>query len=439
VLTYTIDATNTGAGDFTAGAPAEIRDDLSLVLDDAVYLGVTEQPQAGVTTFSAPQLVWTGPLAAGQTVRLVYQVRLTTGGDGRMDNPAWSPAVADDPDPQPPACEDPVGGFDPVTGEPCSLISMTRPILAIASKSAEPSQGAAPGDWVTYKVVATNTGHDPFTAADPAVVADSLAGVLDDSLPFDLATASASPAGGTFAYARPVLRWTGPLAVGQAVTLTYKIRLAHGGDGQVDNTAYVPLQDGFPEAPPCPDDPDFACANSAMAVPSLSVAKSVAPPSPVVVGAEVRFTVKVTNTGAAPFTAADPAVMADDLTEVLDDSQWVGDVHASSGAATFRPPRLVWSGELGVGQWATVTYSVRLKAGGDGRVRNVAWGSDPVGAWTATPPEDCASGCSQAVLPTELVFTGPQSTWFALWAALLICAGWALTRRRTRVNRRLAA
>ncbi|ALX04294.1 LPXTG cell wall anchor domain-containing protein [Aeromicrobium erythreum] len=78
--------------------------------------------------------------------------------------------------------------------------------------------------------------------------------------------------------------------------------------------------------------------------------------------------------GDADYTNASPAVVKDDLTSVLDDATYNEDATASSGSRPrYNEPRLRWSGPLKVDESVTITYSVTLKAGGDGDVKNVAW------------------------------------------------------------------
>jgi uncharacterized repeat protein (TIGR01451 family)/fimbrial isopeptide formation D2 family protein len=120
-------------------------------------------------------------------------------------------------------------------------------------------------------------------------------------------------------------------------------------------------------------------------------------------GDVVHYTVTLTNSGSGDYTAADPAAVVDDLSAVLDDATFADDATADRGSApTYTAPRLTWSGPLPAGQSVTLTYSVKLRGGGDGRVRNVAFA--PPGADLGAPTPDC-SGPSAAVpcAPTELL------------------------------------
>ena len=78
----------------------------------------------------------------------------------------------------------------------------------------------------------------------------------------------------------------------------------------------------------------------------------------------------------------------DDLDGVLDDGDYNGDATADVGAdPSYTAPRLTWEGALAAGETVTITYTVTLGAGGDGVVRNVAWGPLPGNPPGPTP--DC--------------------------------------------------
>ncbi|MFP3380461.1 hypothetical protein SB767_29515, partial [Bacillus sp. SIMBA_069] len=84
------------------------------------------------------------------------------------------------------------------------------------SKTSSPSGPVTPGTKVTYTVTVTNTGTAACTTASPASFTDDLTGVLDDATYDNDATGGAT-------YAAPTLSWSGPLPVGQTVTVTYSV------------------------------------------------------------------------------------------------------------------------------------------------------------------------------------------------------------------------
>ena len=55
-VTYTVTAQNMGAGDYTAGQPARVVDDLTGVLDDGVYNGDATADVGCDPTYAEPRL-----------------------------------------------------------------------------------------------------------------------------------------------------------------------------------------------------------------------------------------------------------------------------------------------------------------------------------------------------------------------------------------------
>jgi uncharacterized repeat protein (TIGR01451 family) len=80
----------------------------------------------------------------------------------------------------------------------------------------------------------------------------------------------------------------------------------------------------------------------------------------------VTYTVTVSNTGTAPYgTPSLPdAAFTDSLSGTAGDATYVaGSLHATSGVAAYSATLgITWSGPLGVGATATVTYQVRVKS-----------------------------------------------------------------------------
>ncbi|WP_418275325.1 hypothetical protein ACNHYB_10680 [Isoptericola jiangsuensis] len=108
-------------------------------------------------------------------------------------------------------------------------------------------------------------------------------------------------------------------------------------------------------------------------------------------GEDVEYTVTVANTGQVAYTAAGPATFGDDLSGVLDDATFVSADADAGTVDTSALPTLTWSGPLGVGEEATVTYSVTVgdPPGGDGVLENVVTGPAESGC-----ADGAGSGCS---------------------------------------------
>jgi hypothetical protein len=76
-------------------------------------------------------------------------------------------------------------------------------------------------------------------------------------------------------------------------------------------------------------------------------------------GDVVTYRVTVAHQGE---DAVPDASFADDLSGVMSDAMWNGDLEVSGGVAAFDGGVLVWGGHLEVGDEVTVTYSVTVAA-----------------------------------------------------------------------------
>ena len=102
-------------------------------------------------------------------------------------------------------------------------------------------------------------------------------------------------------------------------------------------------------------------------------------------GDVVTYTVEASNIAPDPFIASYPAHVFDDLTELLDDAQFVPgslrttiDDLPTSNPATYdnRAMRISWHGPLASRSKVKLTYQVRLGTTGNRAVGNVAWGQN---------------------------------------------------------------
>lgn len=249
--------------------------------------------------------------------------------------------------------------------------------LAI-EKSSDFTADSRPGDTITYTVTATNTGTADYTAADPAVVFDDLAGVLDDADYNGDATARIDGADAGTAGFLPdsFLSWSGALAAGEAVTITYSVELTGGGDGTVRNVAWQPDVPPTPGDPPTnvptcdPRTPDGtdpvtgeACGFVESELPKLTVEKAADRTDLPADGETVTYTVTVRNEGPGAFTDGAPARVTDDLSDVLDDGAF-GEIVSPATGAEFDADaeELTWSGPLGAGESIQIVYTVTYDA-----------------------------------------------------------------------------
>ena len=345
-VTYTVTVTQIGPAPVVG---ASFVDNLSEVLDDATFVENSIQATAGTATFDevAGTLSWSGDLDVGDFVTVTYSVTvkdiagLEADGDALLTNVVTTPGrcVPSDDRLTPCTTEHPVGWYE-------------------YSKTSVPTPGSTVGvgDTVTYTVEVAERGQAPVMGA---TLSDTLADVLDDatyvadSLTSSSGTASIDEAAGT-------LSWTGDLAVDQIVTIEYSVTVTDDGDGHLLNVvtttdnrgACVPAAD---ENPDCTTEHHTPEPNA----PGLEILKDV-DRTVVELGGTVNYTITATNTGGFDYTAETPAVLVDDLSDVLDDAAWVGNAAASTGTVSFTTPELTWSGPLAAGDSVTITYSVRV-------------------------------------------------------------------------------
>lgn len=344
VVTYTVTATNTGAGAYTVENPAVVFDDLSAVLDDAQYNGDAAASAPGTLGYQEPLISWSGALAVGESVDITYTVTLQGGGDGQVSNVGWVP---NDPGvTTPPTCDPATGGVDDATGQPCAQDAFELPRLTI-DKSVDTDELPAIGEQATFTIVVGNAGPGDYTAAAPASATDDLSEVLDDAS-FDDASLTADV--GTVSRTGDSLEWSGALAAGEQVTITYSVTYTGDGDQILRNLACVPEDETLPGAQSC----------DSVQVPGslLTQWKSAeASATPVVPGSTITYTLFFANEGQTP-VAVDAV---DDLTYVLDDAVVSVEPTSPDGLTVARNgAQISVSGTVPVGETHTVVYTVTV-------------------------------------------------------------------------------
>ncbi|MEZ3159957.1 DUF11 domain-containing protein [Microbacterium sp. BWT-B31] len=374
-VTYTVTATNIGAGDYTEAQPAVIIDDLSAVLDDAVYnLDAHPTRPGGWVQYAEPLLQWSGPLASGRSVSLTYSVTLQPGGDGRVRNVAWQPA--DPSTPTTPDC-DGTTARSLFAAEPCATTEFLLPKLSI-TKTTDRTELPAVGERLRYTVTVTNPGPGDFTEAAPASATDDLAGVLDDAT-LDLATITASA--GQVSHLDGVLSWSGPLAAGASASISYEVVYTGAGDRVLENSA-------------CVDEVDLAagqepCATTAVPGAALNMWKTVTSSDvPAVEGSVLTYTLFFENEG-----LADAVVSAVDLLEhLVDDAEITSEPTSDTLSVVRDVDRITITGTVAPNTIATVTYAATVKpdgSRGDDHAANFLVPDDPDDPQTPPQSNEC--------------------------------------------------
>ncbi|MCK2034565.1 DUF11 domain-containing protein [Microbacterium sp. SSW1-49] len=213
-VAYTVKVTNATATASTAG---KVTDDMSDVLDKATLVApptVTCAPTAnscGQVDYTAgdDSFTWSSsvarPLAANTSATITYTVRVGDDASGTLRNLLVEPDIA-----------------------------VEHPILQV-DKVVDKGAGALvnPGDDVTYTLSIANTGA---VASGSFSVFDDLSDVVDNAT-FDPDSISISPAVGTAAYDAGTRRltWTGALAAGQSVQVSYTVTVDDDAFGELRN------------------------------------------------------------------------------------------------------------------------------------------------------------------------------------------------------------
>ncbi|MBN9621191.1 MAG: isopeptide-forming domain-containing fimbrial protein, partial [Actinobacteria bacterium] len=223
-ITYTIVASNVGAGAYTAAKPATFTDDLSKVLDDASYNG-DAKASAGAVSYSKPTLTWTGALASKASVTITYTVTVHNPdtGDLSLDNAITTPPSITS------NCG--AGSTDP------SCATHT-PVAQYHVVKTEDRSSVQPGGAIHYTITVANTGKVDYTTAHPASLTDDLTKVLDDA-DYD---SDARATAGTLSWSTPRLSWSGPVPIGGQVTISYSVTVhdPDAGDGALFNVVTTP-------------------------------------------------------------------------------------------------------------------------------------------------------------------------------------------------------
>jgi uncharacterized repeat protein (TIGR01451 family) len=366
VVGYTVTVTNSGS---VAYSGATLTDPLTGVLDDAVYNG-NAAATSGTVSYASPNLTWTGNLAAGASATITFSVTVNNPDTG---NKILSSTIT----------SSTAGGNCPAGGTDARCTATVN-VQGLTITSTANTASTTPGSTVQYTITLTNSGTAGYTGAS---ISDSLAGLLDDATYNGDSVATS----GSLSYTSPNLNWTGSLAAGATVTITFSatVNTPDTGDKVIATTITSPTAGSN-----CPSGgTNPACSTSVtVLIPGLTITVSPGASS-TTPGSTVGYTVTITNSGQTAYTPASASIS---LAGVLDDAAYNGDASATSGTVTYASPALTWTGTLAVGAKATITYSVTVSNPDTGD-RNLVTVVTSAAAGANCPPGGTDPQCSSTV------------------------------------------
>ncbi|MEU9337858.1 DUF11 domain-containing protein [Streptomyces sp. NPDC048290] len=315
-ITYTLKVTNNGPSDSTGWT-----------LSDPLPSGLraARTTTAGCAVAAGTLSCTGGALAVGDSTTIT--LTSTAAPDARTIDNAVT-VDGNEPDP------DPGNNEDEITTD-------VTPSVDLAVTKTGPATVTAGGE-ITYSLKVTDNGPS-----------DSTGWTLTDPIPAGLQNAATSTPGCSVTGGN--LTCTGgALAVGDSETVTLTGTAATNATS-ITNTAKVTGKDPDPE----PGNNEDETTTTVSGKPGLTIAKKQEGPAKVKAGADVRYTITVTNTGTTAYTEADPASFTDDLTPLLDDGRYAGDAKATRGTVTYDAPELTWTGALQPGQSAIITFTLK--------------------------------------------------------------------------------
>jgi uncharacterized repeat protein (TIGR01451 family) len=236
-------------------------------------------------------LTWSGALGVAKSVTITYSVTVNNpdAGDLTMDNTVVTPQGTSGncaPPTLTAATDLAVSPFAFVTAAPDPGCATHTPVARFHVSKSVSAHTTAAGGTVGYKITVTNTGQAPYTTKTPASFTDDLTSVLDDATYNDDANNGAT-------YTPPTISWSGALAVGATVTITYTVTVddPDNGDGRLDNVAVTPSGGHGPrDGGDCPANSSRAtCRTATQVTAHTAAAPPTATTTPASTGNDIRL------------------------------------------------------------------------------------------------------------------------------------------------------
>ncbi|TDP96424.1 DUF7507 domain-containing protein [Labedaea rhizosphaerae] len=348
-VTYTVTITNSSILSILG---AHLSDPLAGILDDADYNG-NATANHGTVGYAGTTLSWTGTLDAGATATITYSVTVhaPATGDRVLTGTVSSTTLLT-------SNNCPANGTDP-------RCTSTVPVAALVIEQHYVGPYGTPGAQVHLSATFTNTGQYDYRGITISSPTDE---VLDEAIPVEQSATS-----GTLVLSSSAVVWTGDIPIGATVTLsgTLRIKDPAEGDRALEGTISTTALGSN-----CPvDSTDERCtATLQVLLPGLTITKTANAPY-MVPGGTVGYTITIRDSGQTPYTGA---TVTDSLAGLLDDADYNGDATVSTGVVRQVGQDLEWTGDLAVGQTATIGYTVTTHrpAAGDKVMINRVWSTE---------------------------------------------------------------
>ena len=332
-ITYTLSATNSGQTNYPV---ATLTDSLAGVLDDATY---NPAATTGDPAYSAGTLSWSGALAVGQTKTITYTVTVNNPSTGnlQLDNTVTSTTEGSN-------CV--AGGEDPR----CRATVVITDAAALTLTKTANVVSTVDGGKVVFTVTATNAG----AAALSSNFSDPLggAGVLDDATYNGDAVVSQ----GAVIYTDSTLTWTGTVAAGNTVRLTYSVTVGTPASGDLLLTSTISSTSPSESNNCLPGSEDPRCTVTVPVARLTLVRRSLE--TSATPGSLIHIPAIYTNTGRVPYTGISVTHPRGDS---ADDVEPIGEDTATSGTLVRTSDAIIWRGDIAIGQTVTVDVVRRVK------------------------------------------------------------------------------
>ncbi|MDQ3815314.1 MAG: hypothetical protein M3347_15455, partial [Armatimonadota bacterium] len=375
-ITYTVTIPNNGSGNTAGTTLADpIPTGTTYVAGSTTLNGTAVADVSGAMPFASAALVNSpgrpaGQINAGEAATVTFRVTVNNPAPASLSNAATI---------------DPDGGGP---GPPQTITSTNTVARLAPTKTASPSGTVTAGQTITYTVSVPNTGSgnssgttlaDPIPAGTTYVAGSTtLNGVAvadNGGMPFRTAAPVNSPG-------EPA----GQVNAGETATVTFQVTVNNSPPASLSNAATVDV-DGPGPAP-------AQTATTMSGVARLQFAKTANPPSDILAGETVTYTITMQNTGSgnsSGTTLADPIPAG--TTYVPGSTTLNGATVTDNGGMPFRTAALVNSvgqaaGVIAAGATATVIFQVTANNPAPAIITNTATvdvdGGGPAPPQTAT-------------------------------------------------------